>query len=271
VVRAKRSLSQNFLVDHNIRRKLVETLDAGPGDTVVEVGPGHGELSELIEGRVRRLVLIEKDDRLAPVLEGRWGDRPDVVIVHGDALTENLSSLAGVPPFRFVSNVPYSITSPLIFRFLDVDPAPTRILVLVQEEVARRITAKPGGKEYGALSVGVQTRARAHLAFRVGRQAFRPVPGVDSAAVVMEPMAGVSSAEVERTRTLVRAAFSRRRKQLGTILRMAPEYSLSMEEAEIIVQGVGLELSMRPETIAPDKFSELASRLDELHRHREGG
>jgi len=271
VVRAKRSLSQNFLIDHNLRRKIVDSLEAGPDDAVVEVGPGHGELSEHLVGRVRRLVLVEKDDRLAPLLNDRWGDRSDVVVVHGDALTEDLSILAGVPPYRFVSNVPYSITSPLIFRMLDVEPVPARIVVLVQEEVARRITAKPGGKVYGALSIGVQTRAEVRMAFRVGRKAFRPVPGVDSAVVVMKPIAGIPRERIEATRTLARAAFSRRRKQLGTILRTAPEYRLSADEATAVSTAVGIDLRLRPEAIAPQPFFELAWCLNELCLDRESG
>ncbi|MDH3297288.1 MAG: 16S rRNA (adenine(1518)-N(6)/adenine(1519)-N(6))-dimethyltransferase RsmA [Gemmatimonadota bacterium] len=264
MVRPKRSLSQNFLVDKNIRRKLVETLAAEPGDAVVEVGPGHGELSELMIGTVRRLVLIEKDDRLAPLLSDRWGDRPDVLVVHGDALEVDWSSFGTGSPVRFVSNVPYAITSPLIFRLLDAEPEARRIVVLVQEEVARRITAAPGGKEYGALSVGVQTRARARLAFRVGRQAFRPVPGVDSAAVVMEPFPGRTREEIEAVRRLARAAFSRRRKQLGTILRTAPEYHLGPEEVGAVTLEFGIDPTVRPEQIGPEPFAALAMRLESL-------
>lgn len=271
MVRAKRSLSQNFLIDHNLRRKIVDALDAGPGDAVVEVGPGHGELSELLVGTVRHLVLVEKDDRLVPLLRDRWGDRADVSIVHGDALIEDLSALASEAPVRFVSNVPYAITSPLIFRLLDVQPVPARIVVLVQEEVARRITAKPGGKQYGALSIGVQTRARARLVFRVGRNAFRPVPRVDSAVVVIDPLPGIPRQQIEATRTLSRAAFSRRRKQLGTILRMAPEYGLHSDEAAAVSRAMGIDLATRPEAIAPEPFARLALHLDELCRKREGG
>ncbi len=271
MIRAKRSLSQNFLIDHNIRRKLVDALDAGSGDGVVEVGPGHGELSELLVGSVRRLVLVEKDDRLAPLLMERWGNRLDILVVHADALEVDLSVLAGEPPVRFVSNVPYAITSPLIFRLLDVKPTPERIVVLVQEEVARRITAEPGGKEYGALSIGVQTRARTRLAFRVGRKAFRPVPRVDSAAVIMDPVQGIPRGEIEAVRTLTRAAFSRRRKQLGTILRTAPEFGLGAEEAASVARELGLDLSVRPETIAPEPFAVLAVRLDTMCRNRARG
>ncbi|MFQ5528896.1 MAG: 16S rRNA (adenine(1518)-N(6)/adenine(1519)-N(6))-dimethyltransferase RsmA [Gemmatimonadota bacterium] len=271
MVRAKRSLSQNFLVDKNIRRKLIETLDPAPDDGVVEVGPGHGELSELLVGRVRRLVLIEKDDRLAPLLAERWSDRPEVVVVHGDALEVDISEFAAGSRVRFVSNVPYAITSPLIFRLLDAQPAPVRIVVLVQQEVARRITAEPGGKEYGALSVGVQTRARTWLAFRVGRQAFRPVPGVDSAAVVMEPRPGKTRAQIEAVRTLTRAAFSRRRKQLGTILRTAPEFALGPDQLTTVTRALGIDPAVRPEDITPESFEALAVRLQSLRSERHRG
>ena len=263
MVRPKRSLSQNFLVDRNIRQKLVETLDPDPGDTVLEVGPGHGELSELLVDRVTRLVLVEKDDRLAPELANRWADRPDVEVVHGDALEVDLSALvAGGAGVRLISNVPYAITSPLIFRLLDVRPLPVRIVVLVQDEVARRIVADPGGKEYGALTVGIRVRAAAERAFGVSRSCFRPVPGVDSAAVVLTPREGPSIAELEAVRRLVRAAFSRRRKQLRTILRSTPHYDLSRDEADAILGEMGIAPRARPETLAPEEFLALAARLE---------
>lgn len=279
--RPKRSLSQNFLVDHNIRRKLVETLEAQPGDTVLEVGPGHGELSELLVGRVRRLVLVEKDDRLAPRLTERWGDRDDVTVVHGDALELDLSALvsaAGVAPaaagsaagLRLISNLPYAITSPLLFALLEVEPRPERIVVLLQEEVARRITAEPGGKEYGALSIGVRTRARAELAFRVSRSVFRPVPGVDSAALVLEPTGGSGTVDPAVLRRLVRAAFSRRRKQIRTILRSSPAFGLSTGQAEAVLGGLGIDPAARPETLAPEEFEALAARLEGLAGRDEG-
>lgn len=268
MTRPKRSLSQNFLVDHNLRRKLVETLGAASEDVVLEVGPGHGELSELLVGRVRRLILVEKDDRLAPELGRRWGGRDDVQVVHGDALEVDLSSLltpaldAGATGPRLISNLPYAITSPLLFRLLDVTPPAARIVVLVQDEVARRITSDPGCKEYGALTVGVRTQARAKLAFTVSRNAFRPVPGVDSAALVLEPVEGPGGEERERLRTLVRAAFSRRRKQLRTILRSAPAYELDSEVAEAILAGLGIDPRARPETLSPGQFVALAERLE---------
>ena len=262
-VRARRSLSQNFLVDHNLRRKLVSTLDARAGDCVLEVGPGHGELSELLVGKVDRLVLVEKDDRLSEILAERWGAREDVEIVHADALKLDLSEqVAGAESLRLISNVPYSITSPLLFRFLEIRPAPQRIVVLVQEEVGRRIVADPGSREYGALSVGVRARAAARVAFRVGRQAFRPVPAVESVAVVIEPHGGgPDGRRAAALRDLTRVAFSRRRKQIRRILRDAPEYRLTAESADALLDALGIDPAARPETFDPETFMRLADRL----------
>ncbi len=263
LVRAKRSLSQNFLVDPNLRGKLVETLGAGPDDMVLEIGPGHGELSERIVGEVSRLVLVEKDDRLVELLNERWGTREDVCIVHADALEIDLSELVeGCAAPRVISNVPYSITSPLLFRLLEIRPLPSRLVVLVQEEVGRRIVADPGTREYGALSVGVRARADARLAFRVGRRAFRPVPAVDSVAVVIEPVAdGPEEHELEALRDLTRVAFSRRRKQIRRILRDAPEYGLSVAAADEVLAEVGADPTARPETFDPGLFLRLSAQL----------
>lgn len=262
-VRARRSLSQNFLVDPNLRRKLVSTLDAGAGDHVLEVGPGHGELSELLVGAVNRLVLVEKDDRLNRILSQRWSGRDDVRIVHADALRIDLSEqVAGADSLRVISNVPYSITSPLLFLFLDIRPVPQRIVVLVQEEVGRRIVAEPGTREYGALSVGVRARADARVAFRVGRQAFRPVPTVESVAVVIDPHgSGPDARRAAALRDLTRVAFSRRRKQIRRILRDAPEYRLTAESAEALLDALGIDPTARPETFDPETFMRLADRL----------
>lgn len=251
-------------MDHNLRRKLVSALDAGPEDHVLEVGPGHGELSELLVGNVRRLILVEKDDRLFELLSSRWSGRGDVNVVHADALDIDLSAqVEDADSLRLISNVPYSITSPLLFRFLDLQPVPRRIVVLVQEEVGRRIVADPGTREYGALSVGIRTRADARLAFRVGRQAFRPVPAVESVAVVIEPHGGGPDARrASALRELTRVAFSRRRKQIRRILRDSPEYRLTAQSADDLLDDLGIDPTARPETFDPGTFLRLADRLN---------
>ncbi len=261
--RAKRSLSQNFLVDRNLQKKILGELDAVPDDVVLEIGAGHGELGGRLAGRVAQVILVEKDDDLARELSDRFSGDPSVRMVHDDALEVDLSAL--IPAgraYRVLSNLPYAITTPLLFRILDMRPAAERVVVTVQREVAERIVAGPGSKTYGALSVGVQVRGAPRVAFRVGRNAFRPVPAVDSAVVVIDPDPGAPDAEEEAAlRRLTRVVFGRRRKQLQKILRSAPEYRLSQQEVERLAATVGFDLRDRPETLDPGELRALARGL----------
>ncbi|MEJ2334786.1 MAG: 16S rRNA (adenine(1518)-N(6)/adenine(1519)-N(6))-dimethyltransferase RsmA [Gemmatimonadales bacterium] len=261
--RAKRSLSQNFLVDRNLQKKILGELDAVPHDVVLEIGAGHGELGGRLAGRVAQVILVEKDDDLARELSDRFSGDPSVRVVHDDALEVDLSAL--IPAgraYRVLSNLPYAITTPLLFRILDMRPAAERVVVTVQREVAERIVAGPGSKTYGALSVGVQVRGAPRVAFRVGRNAFRPVPAVDSAVVVIDPDPGAPDAEEEAAlRRLTRVVFGRRRKQLQKILRSAPEYRLSQQEVERLAATVGFDLRDRPETLDPGELRALARGL----------
>lgn len=264
-------------MDPNLQRKVTEALEAGPEDGVLEIGPGHGELTRHLVGRVRGLVLVEKDDALAHALAERWGDRDDVRLVHGDALEVDLAAeLAGawgsdgVRPYRALSNVPYGITSPLLFRLLELRPPPERMVLTVQREVAERLTAREGGRDYGALTVGVALRSRARMAFDVSRNAFRPRPGVDSATVVLVPRSDPPTREeMQAVRRLTRAAFGRRRKQLQKILRTAPVYSLERRRAESLCRELGVEPRVRPEKLSPRQFLELARRLERLRVPRQ--
>ena len=261
--RPKRSLSQNFLVDPNLRRKVVEELGPVGAEAILEVGPGHGELTELLLQRAEHIVVIEKDDELAAGLEARWGARSGLRVVNGDALEVDLTrDLPAGAPYSILSNIPYAITSPLLFRFLDLDPPPRRIVATVQLEVADRIIAKPGSRAYGALSVGVQVRADARIAFRIGRRAFRPVPAVDSAAIVMDRRSdALSAASFADVRRLTRVAFGQRRKQLQKILRTSPALGLSAEAVAEVLEQVGLDGRMRPEQLAPHEFVVLAAKI----------
>jgi len=208
VAAAKRSLSQNFLVDPNLQRKIVDALEAEPDDLVVEIGPGHGELSRHLVGEVGHLLLVEKDDDLAADLAEKWGEREDVSVLHADALEVDLEEAVARcsrsttghdgAPYRVISNVPYAITSPLTFRILDLRPPPRRVVLTVQKEVGERMAADPGSGDYGSLSVGVQIRARPRVAFGVSRHAFRPTPEVESVTVVLEPRPDRPGPEAER-------------------------------------------------------------------------
>lgn len=263
--RAKKALGQNFLVDPNLQRKTVEELEADGEDVVIEVGPGHGELSGHLVGRVHRLVLIEKDRELAAALAERWGTREDVDVVEGDALDLDLSSFGDAGrDLRVLSNVPYNVTSPLIFAFLDIRPLPRRIVLTVQREVAERVVAGPGSKTYGALSVGVQVVADARIAFGVGRQAFRPVPRVESAVLSIEPRpAALEGVDLVAVRGLTRAMFGRRRKQIQKILRTTPELT-SPEAGLAAIANLGIDPAARPETLGPLDFVRLSRALAEV-------
>ena len=261
--RAKRSLGQNFLVDRNLQRKIVAALAAGPRDEVVEVGPGRGALTQHLLGTVRRLVLIELDNDMAARWTAETELREDVRVVHGDVLREPFWQHVRDPSKALVvGNIPFNITSPIIFRLLE-RPRPREIVLMVQQEVADRITASVGTKAYGALAVGVRSVASVERLFGVRRGAFRPIPGVDSAVIRIKPLQPepLLAREEEQLRTVVRAAFQWRRKQLGKILRDHPDLSVPSFELPRLAEAAGFELADRPERLSPEAFIRLATAL----------
>ncbi len=261
--RAKKSLGQNFLIDPNLQRKIVSSLEAGPGDEVLEIGPGLGALTDHLEGMVGRLVLLELDDDLASRLQQRFAGRSDVAVVHGDVLQVDLEPCVRDPgELLVIGNIPYNITTPILFHLLE-RPRPRRIVLMVQDDVAERITAPVGTRAYGALSVGVRSVASVDRLFGVGRRSFRPVPRVDSAIIRIDPFRPerTSAAEEERLRGVVRAAFQWRRKQLGKILRDHPDIMASDDVAAAAVGAAGVELTDRPERVSPEAFVRLAAAL----------
>jgi 16S rRNA (adenine1518-N6/adenine1519-N6)-dimethyltransferase len=271
-VRAKRSLGQNFLIDPNLQRKIVDALDIGPGDTIVEIGPGQGALTRHLAERAGRLVAIELDDDLADSLATRYRDTATVEIVHGDILEWAPPEALTDSAVKVVGNIPYNITSPILFRLMDWRPLPERAVIMVQKEVADRLRAETGEKAYGALTVGVRARAEVEKLFDVGRQAFRPVPNVDSSVVRLRPRPWTLEPGAEvALRALTRAAFGMRRKQLQKILRTAPGYGLAAAEAEAALREVGVRPTDRPEVLDPETFMELAAALGRRGFPREGG
>ncbi len=261
--RPKRSLGQNFLVDANLQRKIARSLGAGPDDDVVEIGPGRGALTRHLVGTVRRLVLVELDDALARSLEAEYGNRSGVSVVHRDILDLGLAELVPEPgSTRVVGNIPYNITTPILFHLLE-RPRPLEIVLMVQQEVAERIAAPSGTGAYGALAVGVQSVADVERLFRVGRGAFRPVPRVDSEVIRIRPRAPapLSEAEEQRLRRVVRAVFQWRRKQLGKILRDHPDLAVPGDAVDAVASAVGFATTDRPERLAPEDFVRLAAHL----------
>jgi 16S rRNA (adenine1518-N6/adenine1519-N6)-dimethyltransferase len=262
-VRAKRSLGQNFLVDANYQRRIVDSLAPTSSDEVLEIGPGRGALTRHLIGRVRRLVLVELDDVLVAGLRERWGDRPDVRVVHGNALDLDLGALLERPSAaKVVGNIPYNITSPLLFKLLN-RPRPSVLILMVQREVADRLLAEPGTGEYGALAVGVRSVADVARVLQVPRSVFRPVPGVDSTVLRIVPHAppALSVAEEGELRVLVRAAFQWRRKQLRKILREHPDLGLDPERIEVLARETGIDPTDRPEVLSPERLVALSRAI----------
>jgi 16S rRNA (adenine1518-N6/adenine1519-N6)-dimethyltransferase len=255
-LRANQRLGQHFLADRSILGRIADALDPEPGETVIEVGAGRGSLTEVLLARGLQVVAIEKDRALAEQLRAQYAVRREpegFIVVEGDALKLDWHRLpahgAQLTARKIVGNIPYNITSPLIEKAL-IPPLPARIVFLVQLEVAERIAAPPGGKTYGALSIGVQAVCRVEKLFTVAPGAFRPPPKVRSALLRLTPLSEplVRADEVAPFRAFVTACFSRRRKQLKNAVPGATAATLL---------ALGLDPMARPETLAPADFVRL--------------
>jgi 16S rRNA (adenine1518-N6/adenine1519-N6)-dimethyltransferase len=247
---SKKSLGQHFLSDPRILARIAGALEFEGTESVIEIGPGRGTLTEVLASRVSRLIAIEKDRDLVPALRSRF---PQVEIVEGDALELDWHALAGPGQLSIIGNIPYNITSPLIDKAL-TPPRPRTIVFLVQKEVADRVAAPPGGADYGALSVGVQAVARVERLFRVAAGAFNPAPKVDSAVLRLTPLASplIADADVHGFRRMVVGLFGFRRKQLIRGLR-----ELTGASAETVggwLRQVGILPTKRPQEISPGAF-----------------
>ncbi len=264
--RPKKSLGQNFLIDPNLQRKIVESLSLRPEDEVLEIGPGRGALTAHLIGRCRSLTLVELDRDLAEGLESEYGSRPGVRVITGNILDHHPGSLTStVSDLKVVGNIPYNITSPILF-FLLSPPRPQEILLMVQKEVGDRILAVPGTSAFGALTVGVQCVARVERVLKVPPTAFRPRPAVESVVLRITPLrpCPLEPGEEEAVRNLTRLAFQQRRKQFQTILRSRSGLALSQEGVMEVETATGFDLRRRPETFSPSEFVKISRVLTEL-------
>jgi 16S rRNA (adenine1518-N6/adenine1519-N6)-dimethyltransferase len=255
----RKSLGQHFLSDPSILGRIADALSPGRGDTVIEIGPGRGALTEILAARAGRVKAIEVDRALAALLRQRYVTRPEVEIVEADVLETDLGGLAG-GPYLLAGNVPYYITTPILFHALKA-PRPARAVYLVQREVAERIVAAPGDREYGALSANVQGFATAELLFRVPAGAFHPPPKVESAVIRISPRTDpvVDSDHEASYRALVQEAFGLRRKQMRRVIRTIA--GVDAARAEMVLAESGISPDARPETVAPEEFARLIRAL----------
>jgi 16S rRNA (adenine1518-N6/adenine1519-N6)-dimethyltransferase len=261
-VRAATSLGQRFLVDRAVLEDIVEAAELSAEDDVLEVGPGPGVLTAQLAERARSVVAVEIDERMIAVLRDTLSAYENVTIVRADALEVDLFALAERRPTRIVANVPYQITTPLLERFIGDDRRPPLIVVLVQEEVARRMVAtSASGKERGYLSVFVQSFADARIVRRVPASAFRPAPKVGSAVVALRTHARPAFAPLERHAFLrfVSDVFRHRRKQLRGAL--GHEAGIEPDRAEAALRECGIEPTRRAEELPLAQWVALARAL----------
>ena len=258
---AKKNLGQNFLLDLNLTRRIAR--EAGPleGVTVVEVGPGPGGLTRalLIEG-AGRVVAIEKDERCLPALAAIAALYPGrLEIVAADAKTVDYRALDLASSARIVANLPYSVATPLLIGWLKTEPWPPwfdRLVLMFQREVAERIVATPGGKEYGRLAVLAQYRTIPRILFTLPAEAFTPRPKVDSALVEFVPRpAPHPRCDVSVLEKVTAAAFGQRRKMLRSALRQITP------DSEALLESLGIDPKARAEELAVAEFCRIANAL----------
>jgi len=255
----RKSLGQHFLSDPRILSRIVDALEPERFDSVVEIGPGRGALTDLLAPRAKRLVAIEYDRALAAILRDRFATQAHVDIVEADVLSIDLGAVAK-GSYGLVGNVPYYITTPILFHALKA-PRAARAVYLVQREVAERMTATAGTAEFGALSVNLQAVARIEILFRVPAGAFNPPPKVDSAVVRVTPRSDpiVGATDEQPFREMVQAAFGMRRKQMRRVVRSLKP--MEAEAADEVLRGIGVDPTARPETLDAATFAALFRRL----------
>jgi 16S rRNA (adenine1518-N6/adenine1519-N6)-dimethyltransferase len=254
MIRARKRFGQHFLHDPGVLARIVAAIDPKPGQRVVEIGPGRGALTFPLLERCKRLEVIEIDRDLIPALRARAAGAGELVVHEADVLDVDFAALhGGGAPLRVCGNLPYNISTPLLFHLLESRSAITDMHFMLQKEVVDRIVAPPGSKTYGRLTVMLAAACRAEGLFRVGRGAFQPPPAVDSAVVRLVPHAAdpFPMPDPDRFARVVAAAFSMRRKTLRNSLRGL------IDAAQFAAAGI--DAGRRPETLAPAEFASLAA------------
>lgn len=265
--RCRKSLGQNFLVDANIVNKIISSASLDRDDVVVEIGPGLGVITRAAAMVAKKVVSVELDRGLLPILEETLRGAGNISIVPGDAMEADLDDIvknyAGHSgEYKLIANLPYYITTPLLMRLLRSGFNISQFVIMVQMEVAERIAALPGGKDYGALTVAVRYYARARYLFRVPGTVFIPRPDVDSAVLelVRRPAPAVEAPDEALFFKTVRGSFGQRRKTLLNSLGAAFP-NISRDDLEILLQRAGIDPGRRGETLDIEEFAAITREL----------
>ena len=274
--RFDKSLGQNFLIDDGYLQAIVDAAAATDDDCIIEVGPGMGFLTEKLAQVAGQVVAIELDERLCTLLRDVFADESKIEIRHEDALKTDFAALAAAmaakgftKPFKIVANLPYYITTPLIFFFLENSRYWTEMVLMVQKEVAERIVASPGGKDYGVLTVTTAYDADAEIVLEVPSVAFEPRPAVDS-AVLRLVRRDAPPAEVwdkKLFRAMVKAGFGQRRKTLNNALKNCGLFQ-NKTDVGLLLEQCGIDGSRRGETLDFAEYAKLTNAYISSFRDR---
>lgn len=262
----KKRWGQNFLVDKNILEKIVTAADVGSKDWVLEIGPGLGVLTKILAQKAQKVVSLEIDSDLVTILQDVITE-PNVEIVKADALQVDWKELFfdlgwQGEPVRLAANLPYYLTTPLIMKALEGGLDFSVIVVMVQREVADRMAASPGSKDYGVLSLAVQYYTEAEVVANVPRTVFIPSPAVDSAIVKLTPRPPTAAAPRDELFQVIRASFQQRRKTIRNALKpLAKEWGITLEQLDTALAEAGIEQNIRGERLSLEEFSELTMYL----------
>jgi len=256
---ARKRFGQNFLVDNNIIEKIVSAIAPTPNQNLIEIGPGQGAITGPVLEKCPRLNVIELDRDLIPLLQKKFHQYPELHIHQGDALKTDFSQFYRErKPLRIIGNLPYNISTPLMFHLLSFSGQIRDMYFMLQKEVVTRLAAVPGDKNYGRLSIMVQYYCQVEPLFQVPPTAFRPAPKVESAIVRLLPYPEppYPADDLQLLSRLVRACFQQRRKTMRNTLK----HMLNAEQLE----QLGIDLTRRPETLSVEDFVVLSNQIGAL-------
>lgn len=275
---AKKKFGQNFLIDGRVLERIIEGAGITKEDTVLEIGPGVGTMTQALSERAGKVIAVEIDSDLIPVLQKTLTGYDDVTVINKDVLEVDLATVDGMltGSYKVAANLPYYITTPIIMKLLESGAPIDNITVMVQKEVADRMQAKPGGKDYGALSVAVQYYCEPEIIANVPQNCFIPRPNVDSAVICLKkrehPETVTTFADDPYPVTvsdpafmfrIVRAAFAQRRKTLVNGLKNDSSIGVSRGKAEEALSAMGLDPNIRGERLSVKEFAVLSNLIKE--------
>ena len=263
----QKKFGQNFLIDAHVLDKIISAAEITKEDTVLEIGPGIGTMTQALCEAAKLVIAVEIDKNLIPILENdTLKDYDNSVVVNNDILAVDIPELLkenGADSAKVVANLPYYITTPIIMGLLEKHAPVKSITVMVQKEVAVRMQAAPGNKDYGALSLAVQYYCEPYLAANVPQNCFIPRPNVGSAVIVLKlhDTPPVKVSDEKFMFKLIRAAFNQRRKTLVNALRNSPELSLTREQIEEALTKLNMDINIRGEMLGLEEFARLSEVL----------